>query len=183
MKTKIVRRKPVARSAAGVTLPEVLIAIFVLGIGIMAVISLVFAAGHFGRQAVRHTEAARISRAVANFFETMDGPWWSAFDPPSSVSTMEILSQQMPAPNPPEKELRPNYTMRNGTSARDGEPLVWRCIIARSAYPQLTKLYELRITVSSDADLDERFDARDFVGDQDADPPVRTFVTQIIRPE
>ena len=181
MITKIVRRKPVARRAAGMTLPEVLIAIFVLGIGIMAVISLVFAAGHFGRQAVRHTEAARISRAVANFFETMDGPWWSAFDASPPVSSMKILSHQMPAPNP--KELRPNYTKRNGTSARDGEPLVWRCIIARSADPQLTKLYELRITVSSDADLDERFDARDFVGDQDADPPVRTFVTQIIRPE
>ena len=42
MKTKIANRKPAARSTAGMTLLEVLIAIFVLGIGIMAVTSLVF---------------------------------------------------------------------------------------------------------------------------------------------
>ena len=98
MKTKIAHRKPAARNTAGMTLLEVLIAIFVLGIGIMAVTSLVFVAGQFGRQAVRHTEAARLARAVANYLETMDGPWWG---PPAAITQPTFVVIPSQAPNRP----------------------------------------------------------------------------------
>ena len=148
MKTKIANRKPAARSTAGMTLLEVLIAIFVLGIGIMAVTSLVFVAGHFGRQAVRHTEAARIARAVANYIETMDGPWWDRFAPPPA-SFVEILSRKDATWSPRwpgswwPKDLQPNYTNRPAPK-RDGEPLVWYCMI--SSLQAQTNIYQLNIT-------------------------------------
>ena len=177
MKTKIAHRKPAARNTAGMTLLEVLIAIFVLGIGIMAVTSLVFIAGHFGRQAVRHTEAARIARAVANYLETMDGPWWGQL---AAITHPTFVVIQSKDPNWP-LDLQPNYTVRGGTPptggwpARDGEPLVWRGVI--SSLSMQTKLYQLDITVRADTNVNQLFDA------PKVDPPVRTFVTQIIRPE
>ena len=195
MKSKIAHRKPAARRAAGVTLPEVLIAIFVLGIGIMAVTSLVFIAGHFGRQAVRHTEAARIARAVANYLETMDGPWWDRFAPPPA-SFVEIVSRKdsswsprWPVTNPDSswpKDLRPNYTNRPAPK-RDGEPLVWYCMIRRLQVQ--TNIYQLDITVYADADADEELDlylpipADPQIPLKPKEPKIKTFVTQIIRPE
>ena len=176
MKTKFAHRKPAARNTAGMTLLEVLIAIFVLGIGIMAVTSLVFVAGQFGRQAVRHTEAARIARAVANYLETTRGTWWDDLDS-SNPPFVEIRSKDTRWP----LDLQPNYTVRGGTPptggwpARDGEPLVWRGVI--SSLSMQTKLYQLDITVRADTNVNQLFDA------PKVDPPVRTFVTQIIRPE
>lgn len=68
---------------AGLTLVEVLVAIVILGVGVMSMLSVFFAAGRFSSNAARDNDACRIIEAVLDY--SMEFPDWAVVAQESSV--------------------------------------------------------------------------------------------------
>ena len=100
---------------AGMTLVEVLVGIIILGIGVMATLSVFFAAGRFSETASRENTAARIVEAVFDY--SLADPAWATAGQQSNqldpiVTPMDGLVWSLEAKPPAEHHPSdpPNYT-------------------------------------------------------------------------
>ena len=144
------------RENAGLTLIEVLVATMVLAVGILSIITVYFAAGHFGRQAIRQSEAARLSRDVANYMERQTTTW------------MDLVAMKSPPANRIHSEDLAPYPFRSSAN------LVWRCRVRRyPTWKDESGLYVLDVAIHADDNGDRTFDL------EPDDTPVATFVTLV----
>jgi len=131
---------------AGMTLVEVLVGIIILGIGVMATLSVFFAAGRFSEAASHENTAARIVDAVFDY-SLADPAWATAGGGQQS------------------NQLDPIVTPMDG--------LVWSLEATPPAthHPgddSYTNVWLLKLKVAADADDDGSYDASDW-----ASRPVR----------
>ena len=79
-----------ANGEEGLTLVEVLVAIIILGIGVMTMLSVLFAAGRFSSGATRENTACRIIEAVLDY--STANPGWAAPGPRENDPLLPIVT-------------------------------------------------------------------------------------------